>query len=155
MLKSKYLVCIIFLFCTSSSIKYKVNIVRNYQSNNLYIPKINLNRVIYDINSIQNNVNLNIELINDNVNHFILVGHSGDASISYFNNLDLLNIGDIIYFNFKTLKYKYEIKEIYKINKNGYFEILKYNIPVISLITCDELTDYLQVVYVGYLIPIL
>lgn len=156
MLKSKYLCLLLILFCTSSSINIQKTVnTKEILTNNLYIPKINLNRIIYEIDSIQNNVNLNIEIIKDDVNCFVLAGHSGNASIAYFNRLDELELNDIIYFNYNNFKYKYVLKEIYKINKNGYFKIRKYNIPVINLITCDESTNYLQVVYVGYLIPIL
>ncbi|MDD3187317.1 MAG: sortase [Bacilli bacterium] len=163
MLKLKYFLTIIFIlsiillllnksFINKTIIKnisiYDENI---NQENYLYIPAINLKNTIYEINDNKNNVDYNVELISNDTNHFILAGHSGIGKTAYFNDLCKLNKGDLIYFLYNNIYYSYYINEIYEIEKNGYFEIKKYNTKVINLITCKNNVNNIQVVYVGFL----
>ncbi len=68
----------------------------------LEIPKIKLKRKIYNLESKNNNVNKNIELLKpfiepSNKNGIIiLAGHNGNSNVSYFNKLYKLNINDNI-----------------------------------------------------------
>ena len=72
----------------------------------LEIPKINLKRGLFDKNSSNNNVDKNIYILNETTlpdeqinSHIILAAHSGTANISYFRNLDKLDINDTYVIN--------------------------------------------------------
>ena len=125
----------------------------------LEIPKINLKRGIYDIKSSKNDVNLNIEIINSsdmpNVNNsnLILASHSGTSSISYFKNLDKLELGDYSYIYYENKKYVYKVVNIYEVKKNGAIEIIRDNNKnTLTMITCDKDNYDKQIVYISELI---
>lgn len=114
----------------------------------LKIPKIKLEKGLYERNSKYNNVDYGIEILessdspdkeNGNV---ILAAHAGDSTISYFKNLELLSIGDYatIIYNGKT--YNYEIASIYEVDKTGTVPIKRdENISTLTLITCKHNTN--------------
>lgn len=136
---------------------FKIELVVDYNmyresESYLSIPKISFKKSIYKIGDIENNVDKNIELIKDDYNNIIIAGHSGIGEIAYFNDLDKLSIGDLIYFNYDGILRIYELNLIYEIIKNGYFKIENYSVPVINLITCKKDSDKIQIVYVGYLL---
>ena len=113
----------------------------------LKIPKINLERGLVDPNSYLNNVNYNIEILDDSSmpdeknGNVILAAHSGNARISYFRNLDKLNIGDDISIDYKSNTYSYKITDIYLIDKTGTAEIIRNkNKSTLTLITCKHNT---------------
>ena len=123
----------------------------------LKIPKINLEKGLVAKDSKYNNINYGVEIlkesdspdvINGNV---ILAAHSGTANISYFRDLDKINVGDeaIIYYNGKTYTYKFE--KIYDIEKTGKANIKKdKNTSTLTLITCRHNTNK-QIVLIGNL----
>ena len=123
----------------------------------LKIPKISLEKGIVGRNSKYNSINYGIEVlkksdspgvINGNV---ILAAHSGTANISYFRNLDKINVGDeaIIYYGGKT--YTYKFVKIYDIEKTGKAIIKRdSNTSTITLITCRHNTNK-QIVLIGNL----
>lgn len=151
MLKGSYIFLIFITFiCNIKTVNdYKIfSTIDNFLS----IPKINLKQRIYEINNPLNKVDKNIEIILDDVHNFILVGHNGNASISYFKELEKLSIGDLIYFNYQEKFYIYKLNKIYEINKNGYFKKEKYEVSAINLITCKKNSNKLQIVYVGFLV---
>ena len=124
----------------------------------LKIPKINLERGLVDPNSYLNNVNYNLEIVNGSDmpdvrnGNMIIAGHSGTARVSYFRNLDKLELGDYIIIDYNNNSYKYKIVEIYDIDKNGYAEINKENnSTTITLITCRHNTNK-QIVTIGKLL---
>ena len=114
----------------------------------LKIPKVNLEKGLVTKDSKYNSVNYGIEIlkesdspdvINGNV---ILVSHSGTANISYFRNLDKINVGDeaSIIYNGKT--YNYKFVKIYDIDKNGKAKISRdKNTSTLTLITCRHNTE--------------
>lgn len=114
----------------------------------LKIPKINLEKGIVGRNSKYNSIDYGIEflkesdspdVINGNV---ILAAHSGTANISYFKNLDKINVGDeaIIYYAGKT--YNYKFVKIYDIEKTGKAIIKRdNNSTTLTLITCRHNTN--------------
>jgi LPXTG-site transpeptidase (sortase) family protein len=82
----------------------------------------------------------------------ILVSHSGNASISYFKNLDKLTLDDLIYLNFNSKTYTYKIFNIYDVEKTGELSIKKeIKDSTITLITCRHNTNK-QIVIMGKLI---
>ncbi len=114
----------------------------------LKIPKINLEKGLVAKDSKYNSINYGVEIlkesdspdvINGNV---ILAAHSGTANISYFRNLDKINVGDeaIIYYQGKT--YKYVFSKIYDIEKTGKAVIKRdNNTSTLTLVTCRHNTN--------------
>ena len=114
----------------------------------LKIPKINLEKGLVEKNSKYNNINYGVQIlkesdspdvINGNV---ILAAHSGTANISYFRNLDKLNLGDdaIIYYQGNT--YNYKVVKKYDADKTGKINIKRdRNTSTLTLITCRHNTD--------------
>ena len=114
----------------------------------LKIPKINLEKGLVEKNSKYNNINYGVQIlkesdspdvINGNV---ILAAHSGTANISYFRNLDKLDLGDdaIIYYQSNT--YNYKVVKKYDADKTGKINIKRdRNTSTLTLITCRHNTD--------------
>ncbi len=118
----------------------------------LEIPKIKLKRGFYNIESKNNNVNKNIQVLKKSQlpyienNILVLASHSGNGIYSYFNKIDNLNISDLLYIYYLDKKYIYEINDIYKIEKNGNLEISYTNNSQLILTTCDKLDKTKQLV---------
>ena len=114
----------------------------------LKIPKINLVRGLVEPSSYLNNVNYNLEFLDESDmtdksnGNVIIAGHSGNSWISFFKNLYKLVIGDEIFIDYKNDTYKYQIVDIYEIEKTGTAEIIKKeNTTTITLITCKHNTN--------------
>ena len=123
------------------------------------IPKINLQRGFFDINSKYNNVNKNIYVHpsssypNSMNGNLILAAHSGTISISYFKNLYKLQPNDDIYVNYKNKEYHYKIKKIKKKEKTGTVSIQRNkNVSTLTLITCSKNDSKTQTVYICELV---
>lgn len=127
-----------------------------YKENYLFeieIPKINLKKEVYNLDSELNNVNIGIELLKplalpENENScIILASHNGNSNVSYFNKLYKLELKDKIIINYNQKKYVYQIVNIYDILKNGKAVIKKSNYNnIVVLITCkgnDKQTIYI------------
>ena len=124
----------------------------------LEIPSINLKRGLVDPSSKYNNVNYNIQIIDkstmpDVVNgNLVLASHNGASYISFFRNLDKLNINDKIYVYYGGYKYTYSLSKTYDTPKDGNIEVYRDNSKTtITLITCKKNSKDTQVVYIGYL----
>lgn len=114
----------------------------------LEIPKIDLKKGIYSINSKNNNVDKNIMLLNESdmpdvINgNFILAGHSGTGYNAYFKDLKKLELGDFAYIYYKNNKYKYNLIDKYEVEKTGKALIIKdSDISALTLITCKDNED--------------
>ena len=143
---------------SNASINYanKKNIISNYIAV-LEIPKIGLRKGLFSSDSINNNVNRNITILNSqmpNEEHstFILASHSGTSSVSFFNRLNKLRYGDKVYVYYKGIKYKYMIFDYYEEKKTGSI-FIKGNSDkkAIVLTTCKPFGFNKQLVYIGYL----
>lgn len=124
----------------------------------LEIPKINLEKGIYYVDSKYNDVEHNVELLKESItpdkekSNVILASHNGNSKVSYFNKLYKLNFGDKINIYYKGIKYIYKIANIYDIEKDGIAEIYRdKDKQSITLITCKKNTKDKQQVYIGYL----
>lgn len=111
----------------------------------LEIPKINLKKEFGS--SVNNNVDQNIELISRDLNNLVLAAHSGNTSVSYFNQLDKLAIGDRINIyvdkEFKT----YQVVKIKETIKNGQIEVSKgVNEKMLTLTTCSPHKEGYQLI---------
>ena len=114
----------------------------------LKIPKINLEKGLVAKDSKYNNINYGVEIlkesdspdvINGNV---ILAAHSGTANISYFRNLDKINVGDEAFIYYQGKTYKYVFSKIYDIEKTGKAVIKRdNNISTLTLVTCRHNTN--------------
>lgn len=114
----------------------------------LKINKINLVRGLVDESSYLNNIKYNVQIIKGSNmpdvvgGNLILAAHSGNARISYFRNLNKLEIGDEATIDYKNKTYTYKVVNIYDVDKNGKVEI-KRNISktTLTLITCRNDTE--------------
>jgi len=112
------------------------------------IPKINLERGLVDPSSKYNNVNYNIQILDESdmpniINgDFILAAHSGSARISYFRNINKLDIDDEVYITYKGTTYTYKVTKKYEIEKTGKAVIKTSNNETnLVLITCIHNTN--------------
>lgn len=119
----------------------------------LIINKINVNQPIYTIDSSINQVDLNVEILKgsilptDNNNSIIfLAAHSGNSNVSYFNNLDKLNKGDIINFYYNSNKYNYIVNNKFEQDKDGNIEIRKESNNQLVLTTCSTTNNNKQLI---------
>lgn len=138
----------------------KTKKVKNVRSDDylgiIEIPKINLQKRLYDINSYQNDVNKNIEILDSsdmpNVlgGNLILAAHNGNTSVGYFRNLHKLKLGDEVNISYNDVNYTYEITKIYDVLRTGKVNIKRdKSKTTITLITC--LGSDRQLVVIGYL----
>lgn len=124
----------------------------------LEVPKINLKRGFYDTSNKYNDIKYNVTLMGgsslpDHINgNLILVAHSGTAYISYFRKLYLLNKYDEAYVTYNGIRYRYVIKDIYHVEKNGLVRIVRNSQKTtLTLITCTKDDDTKQTVYIAEL----
>lgn len=114
------------------------------------IPRINLEEKVYNIDSSKNNVDYNIEILEGsdiNNNFLFLAAHSGDGKANYFNRLNELEVGDIIWIFDGNLKKFFVVDDIFYIYKNGYFEYSSFvNNNILYLITCNVDNSFEQLV---------
>lgn len=124
----------------------------------LEIPSINLKKGLYAIDSKNNNVNKNIEIIDSSdmpditKGNFILAGHSGTGRIAFFDDLDKLIIDDTIIVYYNNIKYIYQINYIESIVKDGTIEIKREFESMITLTTCNQENKNEQLVITGILV---
>ena len=119
----------------------------------LKIPKINLERGLVDPNSYLNNVDYNIQILKNSAmpdqrfGNVMLAAHSGNARISYFRNLDILDINDNVSISYKGKIYSYKVVNIYDIEKNGKAQIIRNkNVSTLTLVTCRHNTNKQMIV---------
>lgn len=121
----------------------------------LEIPKINLRKGLVkstkNFDSINYAVSIDEHSIYPNeIGNFILYAHSGNSSISYFDNLKYLDINDEIKIYYKEKWYFYNVLKKYEIDKNGVLSI--YNdgtSKYITLTTCSQENKNKQIVILG------
>ena len=124
----------------------------------LEIPSINIKKGLYAIDSKNNNVNKNIEIIDSSdmpditKGNFILAGHSGTGRIAFFDDLDKLIVDDTIIVYYKNIKYIYQINNIESIVKDGTIEIKREFESMITLTTCNQENKNEQLVITGILL---
>lgn len=114
----------------------------------LKIPKINLEKGLVSKKSKYNNVDYGIQILDESdspdvINgNVILAGHSGTANISYFKNLNKLNVGDEAQLIYNGVTYNYKFVKIYDIEKTGTARIKRdNNTSTLTLITCRHGTN--------------
>ena len=121
----------------------------------LEIPKINLRKGLVkstkNFDSINYAVSIDEHSIYPNeIGNFILYAHSGNSSISYFDNLKYLDINDEIKIYYKGKWYFYNVLKKYEIDKNGMLSIYNDGISkYITLTTCSQENKNKQIVILG------
>lgn len=121
----------------------------------LEIPKINLRKGLVkstkNFDSINYAVSIDENSIYPNeIGNFILYAHSGNSSISYFDNLKYLDINDEIKIYYKEKWYFYNVLKKYEIDKNGMLSIYNDGISkYITLTTCSQENKNKQIVILG------
>ena len=133
----------------------KVNTSNDYLAV-IEIPKISLRRYLYDVNSKQNDVDKNIEVLKNSDmpsvkgGNLILAGHNGNTSVGHFKNLHKLVINDEIIIYYNNIKYVYKVSKIYDVLKTGTVAIKRDKSQnTVTLITC--LGNDRQLVVICYL----
>lgn len=121
----------------------------------LSIPKINLKRGFVSKDSKYNNIEYNITIANEAdypdvpFGNFILMAHSGNAYISFFDKLYKLEIGDQASVKYNANTYNYKLINIYNQAKTGTVAIYRNpNVKTLTLITCTHNDDYNQTIYI-------
>ena len=121
----------------------------------LSVPKIKLRRGFVSKESRYNNIEYNITIANEAdypdvpMGNFILMAHSGNAYISFFDKLYRLEIGDEASVSYNAVTYNYRLTKIYNQAKTGtvaiYRDVTK---KTLTLITCTHNDDYNQTIYI-------
>ncbi len=121
----------------------------------LSIPSIRLQRGFVSKESKYNNVNYNITIANEAdypdvpSGNFILMAHSGNAYISFFDKLYRLQIGDKASVSYNAVTYNYQLTKIYNQAKTGTVAIYRNpSVKTLTLITCTHNDDYNQTIYI-------
>lgn len=142
---------LLFLLIYNKSPNKNINI-NTKKDNYLYIEKINLKRKYYNINSKENTIEKNIEILKESImpdkdNSIVFIAaHSGEGSIAFFNNLIDLDINDKIILYYNNKKYTYYIEYIWEEDKNGYINVNKENKKQLILTTCHPTKHNKQLV---------
>ena len=112
------------------------------------IPKINLEKGFYNIDSKNNDINKNVTILKEsvmpNINGSIiyLIAHSGTGYHAFFKDIDKLTINDIINLDINNNSYQYIVNDIYEMDKNGKI-MVNHNIHdnYLVLTTCSKNKD--------------
>lgn len=124
----------------------------------LVIPKINLKRGFFSIDSNQNNVEKNIYIVKGSSypdienGNFIIAAHSGTGWKAFFNDLYKLEKEDIVSVEYNNKKYNYKITKKYKQEKTGKIAIYRnYDKTTLTLVTCTNNDSKTQTIYIAEL----
>ena len=113
----------------------------------LEIPKIHLQKGLFSIDDSRNHIDFNIKILEEsdmpNIKngHLLLAGHSGIGDHAYFNQLNKLQIGDVIFIHYQGIQYQYTIQTIYEIEKTGILNLKEEYNNTITIITCKMNTN--------------
>lgn len=126
----------------------------------LKIPKIKLERGLVNPNSVFNDIKYNVEIIGKSLlqkeidKDLVLAAHSGNSKISYFRNLDKLDINDEVEIDYMGKTYIYRVSNVYDVLKTGKVNLTRdENKETLTLITCRHNTNK-QIIVVCDLIGI-
>ena len=125
----------------------------------LDIPKINLKRGFVSLNSKYNSISYNIMLIQGSSmpdvknGNLILAAHRGNSSVSFFDKLYKLNLGDEANVTYNDKVYTYKLVNTYLEAKDGTIAIYRdENKTTLTLITCTRGDKKTQTVFIFELV---
>ena len=119
---------------------------------NIEIKSLDIKKELYNIESINNNVDKNITILKESVlpdksdSIIFIAAHSGTSNISYFKDLNKLNIGEEIKLTLYNKEYKYIVKEKWEEKKNGYINVNKEKQNQLILTTCSPTNEKKQLI---------
>lgn len=124
----------------------------------LTIPKINLKKGFFPIDSAQNNVDRNLFIVNGSSypdierGNFIIASHSGAGWNAFFRQLYKVEKGDQAIVTYGGKNYTYTISKIYTQRKTGTIAIYRnYEKTTLTLVTCTKDDLSRQTVYIAEL----
>ena len=125
----------------------------------LEIPKINLKRGFVSLNSKYNSISYNVMLIKGSSmpdvknGNLILAAHRGNSSVSFFDKLYKLNLGDEANVTYNDKVYTYKLVNTYLEAKDGTIAIYRdENKTTLTLITCTRGDKKTQTVFIFELV---
>lgn len=125
----------------------------------LDIPKINLKRGFVSLNSKYNSISYNVMLIKGSSmpdvknGNLILAAHRGNSSVSFFDKLYKLNLGDEANVTYNNKIYTYKLVNTYLEAKDGTIAIYRdENKTTLTLITCTRGDKKTQTVFIFELV---
>ncbi len=125
----------------------------------LDIPKINLKRGFVSLNSKYNSISYNVMLIKGSSmpdvknGNLILAAHRGNSSVSFFDKLYKLNLGDEANVTYNDKIYTYKLVNTYLEAKDGTIAIYRdENKTTLTLITCTRGDKKSQTVFIFELV---
>ena len=125
----------------------------------LDIPKINLKRGFVSLNSKYNSISYNVMLIKGSSmpdvknGNLILAAHRGNSSVSFFDKLYKLNLGDEANVTYNDKIYTYKLVNTYLEAKDGTIAIYRdENKTTLTLITCTRGAKKTQTVFIFELV---
>ena len=125
----------------------------------LEIPKINLKKGVYSKYDIRNTIKKNVmiheksDYPNQENSNLILMAHSGNSDIAYFNDLVKLDTDSLIKVYYQNVKYTYKLNHYYDVDKFMPTKIIRDKTKnTITLVTCNQKDKTKQTIYIGYLI---
>ena len=125
----------------------------------LDIPKINLKRGFVSLNSKYNSISYNVMLIKGSSmpdvknGNLILAAHRGNSSVSFFDKLYKLNLGDEANVTYNDKMYTYKLVNTYLEAKDGTIAIYRdENKTTLTLITCTRGDKKTQTVFIFELV---
>lgn len=125
----------------------------------LDIPKINLKRGFVSLNSKYNSISYNVMLIKGSSmpdvknGNLILAAHRGNSSVSFFDKLYKLNLGDEANVTYNDKVYTYKLVNTYLEAKDGTIAIYRdENKTTLTLITCTRGDKKNQTVFIFELV---
>lgn len=125
----------------------------------LDIPKINLKRGFVSLNSKYNSISYNVMLIKGSSmpdvknGNLILAAHRGNSSVSFFDKLYKLNLGDEASVTYNDKIYTYKLVNTYLEAKDGTIAIYRdENKTTLTLITCTRGDKKTQTVFIFELV---
>lgn len=124
-------------------------------SSNIYaelsIPKLNLKESIYLKDSKYNDVTQEFYLFlaEEESSQMVILSHSRNEKVSYFNHLDDLQIFDEIIVTIKGTRYFFKVMDIYQEEKDGKIIIKNSNEMSLTLVICTKYTNHLQTIIIA------
>lgn len=125
----------------------------------LDIPKINLKRGFVSLNSKYNSISYNVMLIKGSSmpdvknGNLILAAHRGNSSVSFFDKLYKLSLGDEANVTYNDKVYTYKLVNTYLEAKDGTIAIYRdENKTTLTLITCTRGDKKTQTVFIFELV---
>lgn len=125
----------------------------------LDIPKINLKRGFVSLNSKYNSISYNVMLIKGSSmpdvknGNLMLAAHRGNSSVSFFDKLYKLNLGDEANVTYNDKVYTYKLVNTYLEAKDGTIAIYRdENKTTLTLITCTRGDKKTQTVFIFELV---